>query len=186
MTDTEIIELYSARRESAISETEKRYGSYCRAIADSILHNAQDAEECVNDTFLSVWESIPPQRPAVLSAFIGKIVRNLSLDRYRKNRSQKRGGGESALLLSELEACIPSAHRVEDEVEVKILGEIIDAFLSTLPQDDMAYFMCRYWYARTIPEIAKRFGAGESKIKMSLHRTRNKLKIYLEKRGITI
>jgi RNA polymerase sigma-70 factor (ECF subfamily) len=184
VTDTELINLYLERSENALRETEKQYGSYCRAIAMSILHNAEDSDECVNDVYLKVWEAIPPRQPNVFSAFIGKITRNLSLDRYRKKHSKKCGSGETALMLSELEACIPSALSVENEVDVNILAETIDTFLNSIRQDDMTYFMCRYWYGRTVPEIAKRFKASESKVKMSLHRTRKKLKTELEKKGV--
>ena len=181
MNDTELIDLYLARSESAINETEKQYGSYCRAIAMGILHNKEDADECVNDTFLGVWNLIPPQRPQTFSAFIGRITRNISLDRYRKLTSQKRGGGEPSLLLGELESCIPSARNVEGEVDSRFLARAIESFLLSCKKEDRVFFVNRYWYADSVPEIAKRFGVGESKVKMSLHRTRKKLRTYLER-----
>lgn len=186
MTDTEIIGLYLARSQEAISETSKQYKSYCTTIAMSILHNQEDADECVNDVLLSVWNAIPPQTPTLFSAFIGRITRNISLDRHRKKSAQKRGGNETILLLSELELCIPSAKNTEDEADINSLAQTIDEFLSELRQDDRAYFMCRYWYAHSVLQIASKFNVGDSKVKMSLHRTRKKLKAYFEKRGITV
>jgi len=186
MTDIEIIDLYLQRSESAIDETAKQYNSYCSAIAMSILRNQEDVDEVVNDTYLSVWNSIPPEQPKTFSTFIGRITRNLSLDRHRKKNAQKRGGNETILMLSELESCIPTARSVEDEVDVNILAQAVDSFLSELRQEDRAYFMCRYWYTHSVSQVANQFNVGNSKVKMSLHRTRKKLKIYLEKRGITI
>ncbi|MCL1866034.1 MAG: sigma-70 family RNA polymerase sigma factor [Oscillospiraceae bacterium] len=183
MTDSQLIDLYQTRSEDAIGETQKRYGAYCRAIAMNVLHNAEDADECVNDVYLSVWNLIPPQSPTSFSSFIGRITRNISLDKFRKNTSQKRGGGGADLLFSELEACIPARNNVEEGVVVNLLSEAVDSFLSTLSQSDMTYFMSRYWYGCGVCEIAGRFKVGESKVKVSLHRTRKKLRTYLETRG---
>jgi len=180
MTDIEILELYQIRSESAISETAKQYGSYCTSIAMNILHNSQDAEECVNDALMKTWESIPPQRPEILSSFIGRITRNLSLNRYKSRKTQKRAGDETALLLSELEDCVPTVSNVEREVDMRILGGVIDGFLSDIKRDDRVFFMRRYWYNDSIADIAKRFNVSESKVMSSLFRTRNKLKIILE------
>ena len=185
MTDNEIIELYLQRSENAINETTRQYGSYCSAIAMSILHNKEDVDECMNDTYLSVWNSIPPQHPTNFSAFIGKITRNLSLDRYRKKNTQKRGGDETTLLFSELELCIPSARSVEDVADMNDLAKMIDIFLATIRKEDKFYFVLRYWYSETVPEIARQFNVAVGKVTMSLHRTRKKLKKYLEKRGFT-
>jgi len=186
MTDAEILELYLARSESAIDETAKQYGAYCTKIALNILHNNEDAEECVNDTYLSAWNSIPPQKPAVFSSFIGRITRNLSLDRYRKQKAQKRGGSIVPLLLGELEDCVPSGGSVEGEADARALENAVDIFLSGVGKTDRLYFVRRYWYADSIADIAKRFSAGESKVKTSLYRTRQKLKAHLEKEGIEI
>jgi RNA polymerase sigma-70 factor (ECF subfamily) len=186
LTDLEIIELYLNRSESAISETQKQYGSYCLAIAMNILHNKEDADECVNDTYMRVWNTIPPERPKTFSTFIGRIARNLSLDRYKAQNVQKRGGGETPLLLSELESCIPSAQSVEEAVDGNILEEAINSFLLSIKKEDRVFFVNRYWYGETIAEIAKQFNAKEGKVIMNLLRTRSKLKIYLEKRGITV
>ena len=186
MTDNEIIDLYLKRSENAINETARRYGTYCQAIAMGILHNKQDAEEVVNDTFLSLWNLIPPEHPDPLKTFIGKITRNLSIKKYQTRIAQKRGGNETILLLSELDLCLPSTFNVENEVDIKNLSREINSFLSTLKQEDKYIFVGRYWYIYSVPEIANQFKVGESKIKMSLHRTRKKLKVHLEKRGITI
>jgi RNA polymerase sigma-70 factor (ECF subfamily) len=186
MNDMEIINLYIERSENAISETASQYGGYCAAIAMNILHNREDADECVNDTYLNLWNTIPPEHPKVFSTFIGAITRNLSLDRYRKSKSKKRGGSYKALLLSELEDCIPSSDNVEEAVDAKELTASIDTFLDTLKKDDMAYFVCRYWYNYSIGEIAEKLNASQGKVKMSLHRTRGKLKNYLEERGISV
>jgi len=186
MTDIEILDLYWARSESAISETSRQYGSYCLAIAMNILRNRDDSEECVNDTYLNAWNAIPPQRPAVLSSFLGRITRNLSLDRYKAQKAQKRCSGETTLLLSELEDCIPSRSMVDDKVEAKALEEAIDSFLSTVRNDDRVFFVRRYWYADSVSEIANRFAVSESKVKTSLFRTRNKLRIILEREGIVV
>jgi len=186
MTDIEIIDLYWARSESAIYETAQQYNGFCTSISMNILNNRQDAEECVNDTFLRVWNAIPPQRPTVFSSFLGRITRNLSLDRYKARKAKKRSSDETALLLSELEDCIPSNKNVEDEVETRILEEAIDRFLTAAGKNDRVFFVRRYWFADSITEIAQRFSVTESKVKTSLFRTRQKLRIYLEKEGIMI
>jgi RNA polymerase sigma-70 factor (ECF subfamily) len=186
LTDIEIIELYSMRCENAIEETQKQYASYCTSIAMGILHNKEDVDECLNDTYLSVWNSIPPQKPTVFSAFIGRITRNLALDRYRKKTSQKRGGDNAALLFSELEAVIPSSRNVENEVDLNDLSTAIEEFLKSRKKEDRVFFVSRYWYAETVPEIAVRFNTSVGKVTMSLHRTRKKLKTELEKRGFTL
>jgi RNA polymerase sigma-70 factor (ECF subfamily) len=186
LCDKQIIDLYLQRSEDAINETEKQYGSYCRAIAMNILHNHEDAAEAVNDTYLNVWNAIPPQCPAKFSTFIGRITRNISLNKYKSQKTQKRGGNETTLLLSELENCVSSAQSVEDEVDGKILEEAIDSFLSSIKQEDMVYFVSRYWYTDSVAQIAQQFNVSEGKINMNLCRTRKKLKIYLEKRGITL
>ena len=186
MTDDEILDLYRERSESAIHETERQYGRYCKKIAMNILRNEEDSDECVNDTYLNVWNSIPPERPSVFPAFLGRIARNLALDRYKARKAQKRAGDETALLLSELEDCIPSGRSVEDEVEAGIIAEAVDRFLSGIGKDDRMFFVRRYWYADSIADIARRFAVGESKVKTNLFRTRNKLRDYLSKEGVTI
>jgi len=186
MNDTAILDLYWERSESAITETAKHYGPFCETIAMNILHNKEDAEECVNDTYLRVWNAIPPQRPAVFSSFLGRITRNLSINRYKARKSKKRSVDETAVLLSELEDCIQSSNSVEEEVETEAVAEIIDSFLSHIEESDMMFFVRRYWYADPIVAIAERFAVGESKVKTSLHRTRNKLRDHLKKEGVKI
>jgi RNA polymerase sigma-70 factor (ECF subfamily) len=186
MTDTRLLGLYEQRHESAIAETAKQYGSYCTAISMNILGNREDAEEIVNDAYLAAWNAIPPSRPPVFSSFIGRIVRNLSLNRYKASRTQKRGGQEIALLFSELENCIPDVGNVESQVEVNDLMREIDEFLSTIREEDMIFFMRRYFYNDSVPQIVKQFNASEGKVTMSLHRTRKKLKSHLEKRGVSL
>jgi len=186
LTDSEIIDLYLKRSENAINETAKRYGSYCQAIAMNILHNQEDSEEVVNDTFLKLWNSIPPEQPDPFSTYIGRITRNLSIKKYQARTAQKRGGNETVLLLSELDLCLPSNFNIENAVDINTLSREISSFLSTIKREDKVFFVGRYWYNYSISEIASKLNVGESKIKMSLHRTRKKLKTYLEKRGITL
>ncbi|MCL2634404.1 MAG: sigma-70 family RNA polymerase sigma factor [Oscillospiraceae bacterium] len=184
MTDMEILDLYRERSESAITETAKQYNSYCIAIAMNILHNREDAEECVNDTYFKAWNSIPPQCPVKFSSFLGRITRNLSINKYNARKAKKRNSGENALLLSELETCLPSADNVEKKIDEAILGETIDRFLSSVTRNERVFFVRRYWYNDSVADIAKRFSVGESKVAVSLFRTRKKLKAYLEKEGI--
>jgi len=186
LTDMGILDLYWSRSESAITETALKYGSYCSTIALNILRNNEDSEECVNDAYLNAWNAIPPQRPAVLSSFLGRIVRNLSLDKYKSRKAEKRSGDETALLLSELQDCVPSIYSVVDEVEAKVLEKIIDSFLSQIEKPDRVFFMRRYWYADQISLISERFAISESRVKTSLYRTRKKLKITLEKEGFVV
>jgi RNA polymerase sigma-70 factor (ECF subfamily) len=150
----------------------------------NILGNRQDAEESVNDAYLAAWNSIPPERPRKFSAFLGRIVRNISLNKYESRNSKKRGGGNPHLLFSELELCVPTTQTVENEVDDNTLARAIDEFLATLKQADRFYFVLRYWYSETIPQIARQFKVGESKVGMSLHRTRKKLKTYLEEKDV--
>jgi len=186
MDDNMIINLYWERSESAITETANKYGDYCAKIAMNILRNKEDSDECVNDTYFKTWNSIPTQRPNILMAFLGRITRNLSLDKYKKRNAQKRGGNEIELLLSELENCVPSNSDVESEYEKGSIAKIIDSFLYSVDSESRIIFVRRYWYADSIESIAERFNMSESKVKSMLFRTRNKLKIYLEKEGVNI
>ncbi|MCL1866016.1 MAG: sigma-70 family RNA polymerase sigma factor [Oscillospiraceae bacterium] len=189
MSDNEIIGLYLDRAESAITATAKQYGAYCTAIAMNILHNKEDADECVNDAYMKLWNSIPPERPEKFSAYIGKIARNLSIMKYKKLSAQKRGGSGTDILLSELDSCVPTAAtaaNVENKAEMNELVGAINDFLSAIKKEDRLFFVSRYWYADTVPEIAKSLNVGESRVGVSLHRTRKKLRVYLEKRGITL
>ena len=186
MTDTELLDLYWERSESAIEETARQYGPFCTAICMNILRNNEDAEECVNDTYLRTWNAIPAQRPTAFPSFLGRIARNLSLDRYKARKANKRTGDETAMLLSELDECIPSDSDVEAEVEMRIVAEAIDRFLSGIGLGDRIFFVRRYWYADAIAEIAEHFSVSESKVKTSLFRTRIKLKEHLGKEGVTV
>ena len=186
MTDVEIVELYWMRSESAIAHTAARYGAFCTKISMNILGNKEDAEECVNDTYLNTWNALPPQRPNALSTFLGRITRNLSLNKYRAQNAQKRGGGDMAILLDELDECISAGNNVEDIVAAEDLEQAIDNILSDIKREDRMVFVRRYWYGDSIKDIAQRYTMSESDVKTRLFRTRLKLKNYLEKEGITI
>ena len=182
MEDSAIVSLYWARDERALRASEEKYGNYCRTIARRILGDPEDADECVNDTWLGAWNSIPPHRPAVLSAFLGKLTRRISLNRWRDRTRDKRGGGEVPLALDELAECVPAPQdNVERVVELMELARAIDRFLAGLPAEERDVFVCRYWFAASIAEIGDRFGYGESKVKSMLFRTRKKLLAHLEK-----
>jgi len=184
MDDTQIVELYWARKESAIEETEAKYGSYCRSIAGNILQNHDDAEECVNDTWLGAWNSMPPHRPSVLSTFLGKLTRRISIDKWRHITAKKRGDGQLPLVLAELEDCVSDGKSIEDETERKLLAEAISTFVKALPETEQKVFLCRYWYMDSVSAIATRFRFSESKVKSMLSRTREKLRVRLEKEGL--
>ena len=186
MNDDMILNLYWTRSESAVGETAKKYESYCFVIANNILSNKEDAEECVNDTYLKAWESIPPQRPAIFRSFLGKITRNLALNKYKEQRTQKRGGDEVALLFSELEACVPSGSNVELECEAGIAVDAINSCLMSMNSENRTVFVRRYWYADSIGAIASRYQMSESRVKSMLFRTRNILKNYLENEGVAL
>lgn len=186
MDDRQIIALYNERSEAALSETVKKYGRYCRTVAYNILYNEEDSEECVNDTWLRAWESIPPQCPERLSAFLGKITRNLALNRYKHNTREKRGGGQTLLVLEELVECVPGADSTEEAVEEALLVDVLNRFLEELPAEKRKIFMRRYWYLSSVKEIAEDFGLSESNVKMTLLRLRSKLKQTLEKEGIIL
>ncbi len=184
MDDTQIVELYWARKESAIEETEAKYGSYCHSIALNILHNPEDATESVNDTWLDAWNSMPPHRPSVLSTFLGKLTRRISIDKWRRTTAKKRGDGQLPLVLAELEDCISDGKSIEEETERKLLTETIASFVKSLPETEQKVFLCRYWYMDSVSSIATRFRFSESKVKSMLFRTREKLRVRLEKEGL--
>lgn len=186
MEDKQIVTLYLQRNERAIDETAAKYGSYCFTIANNILENREDAEEAVNDAYLGLWSSIPPHRPVVLSTFLGKITRRLAIKRWQKNQAQKRGGGETQLVLEELAGCIPARDTVETEMEASELNRVLNSFLHSLPQTERSVFVCRYWYLDPIDTIARRFGFTQSKVKSMLSRTRKKLYHTLQKEEIAL
>lgn len=184
MEDSAIISLYFSRSEKAISETDRKYGAYCYAIANNILSSREDSEESVNDTYLAAWNSIPPQYPNALAAFLGKITRYISLDRWRKGRAAKRGGGELPLALEELGDCVSGEESPEKVIMNRELTRCINHFLDDLPEPERKVFICRYWYLDSIGEIGKRFGFSESKVKSMLYRLRGKLRGELEEEGL--
>ncbi len=186
MEDNQIIDLYFARSESAIQQTEQKYGPYCRQIAYNILNDHFDSEECVNDTYLKTWNAIPPRRPSKLRLFLGKITRNLALDRFDWNHAAKRGGGELETSLEELHECIPSPMGTEEIADNKALVQALNTFLESLTPETRKIFLRRYWNLSPVKEISSFYGISESKVKMQLMRTRNALKVYLEQEGITI
>ena len=186
MEDRRIVDLYWQRDETAIAETENKYGRFCFSIANNILRNREDAKECVNDTWLGAWYAMPPHRPEILSTFLGKITRRLSLRKWRARTAEKRGGGSMELSIEELEECIPSRQRIDEGLETAELAEIISTFLEALPPEERRVFMRRYWYFDSIRDISRRFGFGESKVKMMLKRTRDKLLICLQKEEIWV
>ena len=186
MEDSQIVELYWARSERAIPETADKYGRYCFSIAFNVLHNREDSEECVNDTYLHAWNGMPEQRPNKLSAFLGRITRNLSLNRWDKYSAEKRGAGQADLALEELRECVPAPDCTERVVDDMALAELFNRFLASLTAENRRIFMRRYWYLSSIKEIAAEYGLSESKVKMSLLRSRNTLRLLLEKEGIDL
>lgn len=183
MTDVEIINLYWNKDQSAINQSQQQYGGYCCAIARSILNSSEDAEECVNDTWLKAWNVIPPQRPNKLSLFFGKITRNLALNKYKKDRTQKRGGAEFAFVLDELDECVPSLVSVEQTIADRELEQLVNHFLHQLPERECNIFLLRYWFNKSLAEIGQQLSMKESNVKASLFRSRLKLKNDLEKEG---
>lgn len=175
MDDKRIVELYFERSENAVAQTAMKYGGYCYSIAYNILYSNEDAEESVNDTYISAWNSIPPNRPTVLSSFLGKLTRRISIDKWRKQSAVKRGGGEMPVVLDELSECIAGGKSVEQELDSQQLSDVINSFVKALPDTEQRVFLCRYWYLDSVEHICKRFGFSESKVKSMLHRTRKKL-----------
>lgn len=186
MDDREIIRLFFERDEAALNEVSRKYGSFCGAIARNILKNREEAEECVNDTYMRAWESIPPNDPPVLGAFLAKITKNLALSRVAFRNAEKRGGGSVALSFEELDEFVSGEYSLEAETERHELISRINKFLEKLPAKQRQIFVGRYWGYYKLSELAKRFGMSESGISVSLERTRRKLKKYLEKGGFTI
>lgn len=186
MEDNQIIKLFWNRDENAIAETSKKYGSYCHAIAQNILHNNEDSDECVNDTYWNAWNALPPQKPNVLSVFLGKITRNLAFDRYSYNHAQKRGGGEIAIVLDEIAEIVSDNNDMEQAVDNKELAHTINEFLSELPDDKRKMFVQRYWYTEKVSTIAKQFGMTENSCSVQLCRIREKLKKHLQDGGFDL
>ena len=183
MTDEQIVNLYWQREESAISESAGKYGSYCHAIARNILFSREDSEECVNDTWLRCWNSIPPHRPSVLRSFLGKITRNLAINRWEKARAEKRGGGEITVVLEEISDLASSIGNPDELPERLSLTACLNRFLESEKEESRKIFVGRYWYLRSIKELAGEYALTESGVKMSLLRARGRLKKHLMEEG---
>ena len=185
MQDYQIIELYYARDEQAIVQTHAKYGTYCTSIAQNILHNEQDSEECVNDTWLCAWNSMPPANPPVLRTYLGRITRNFAINRYKAKHRQKRGG-YIASVICELEEIASPENDVQAQMDKEEFARVFNAFLRSLPERDCNVFLRRYFFAESAQEIAQRYGLKQDHVLKILSRTRFKLKDYLQKEGISI
>lgn len=185
MEDQGIVELFYDRSEQAIVETDKKYGGYCYTIAYNILASREDSEESVSDTYFSAWNTIPPRKPTLLQAFLGKITRHISIDRWRKQSAQKRGGKELTLALEELGECVDT-RGMEAEITHRELSRVLNGFLASLSETERNVFLCRYWYMDTIETIAKITGFSQSKVTSMLHRSRGKLRTKLAEEGYRV
>ena len=183
MEDKAILDLYFARDEQAITETDQKYGGYCYSIANRILNSNEDSEETVSDTLWQTWNAIPPQHPTFLRLFLAKITRNLAFTRWRKLSAVKRGGGETELVLEELSGCIPGSEQIDDRLNAKELAAAIRSFLDTLPDRDQDIFLRRYFFVEDTESIAVHYGIRRSNVNVILSRTRSKLKAYLTEEG---
>ena len=186
MEDCQIVQLYWNRDERAISVTSEQYGAYCTAIARNILGSPEDVEECVNDTYWSAWNAMPPHRPSRLSVFLGRLTRNLAFNRWNHNRAEKRGGGEIAAVLDELSQLVSGRDDAEQEVNYRELVQAIDGFLTALSPKKRCLFIRRYWYTDSVSDLAARLGMREGAVSMALNRLRRDLRRYLSERGFTL
>lgn len=186
MDDNQIIDLYWQRKDAAIRETSRKYGAYCFSIAENILKCREDSEECVNDTWLQTWNSIPPQRPNIFRMYLAKITRNLSFNRYQAQHAAKRGGGEISLVLDELSECIPGAPDTAELYQQKELKQCMSRFVRNLPERDGNIFIRRYFFTESISEIAKHYHLTENNVIVILSRTRRKLRLWLKKEGYVL
>ena len=185
MEDARIVQLYWERNEQAISATADKYGAYCASIARNILGDPEDVEECVSDTYLRAWNAIPPHRPQILPAFLGRITRNLALNRYRHSRADKRGGGRLPAVLEEL-SFVTGGEDAEQALDRWEVVDAVNSFLAGLPARKRTIFLCRYWYLDSIAEIGARFGMTEGSVSVTLSRLRRKLRDHLLERGIDV
>lgn len=183
MDDKDIIKLYWERSERAIEESRDKYGGYCGTIARNILSDSDSVEECVSDTLIRAWETIPPNQPRKLGTYLGKITRNLAIDRYRSEKAQRNGGGQAAVCLDELAECVGNGENFADEVELK---EILSEFIKGLKPNARKIFLLRYWYLYSVADVAAQCGMSEGAVKMSLRRTRKKLKDFLTQSGFDV
>ena len=186
MNDHAIIELFFHRDQGAILEAQEKYGAYCLSVAQNILENREDSQECLNDLWLKAWNAIPPSRPQHLGPFLGKITRNLALNCIRREQTQKRGSSTVQVAMEELEGCIPAAGDAYAALEEKQLAELLNRFLEELPQEKRVAFVLRYYYGTSILKIAGQLRCSESRVKSMLHRTRKQLRTYLEQEGIDL
>ena len=184
--DKKIVDLYWCRDEKALTETAKKYGKYCFTIAFNILTNSEDAEESVNDSYLNAWNSMPPHRPEMLSTFLGKITRFISLKRWRQRNTQRRGSGEIAIAYEELSECIPSKTNIYETLETREIAKIVDLFLDELHITEQKVFVCRYWYFDSVSRIASRFQMTENNVSVTLNRIRVQLREYLLEGGFDL
>lgn len=183
MQDSQIVALYWNRDEAAIDQTEKKYGQYLTTIANNILSDREDSMESVNDTYLAAWDSMPPHKPQVLSTYLGKLTRRISIDLLRRKTSQKRGGSEYTLSLQELEECISGGNTTEQALDVQLLSQAIETYLRSVSQEARNVFLCRYYYLDPVKKIAAYCRISESKAKILLYRTRQGLLEHLRKEG---
>lgn len=186
MEDEAIVGLYWQRDETAIRETKEKYGGYLSKVAWNILADHEDCEESVSDTYLKAWESMPPQRPSLLSVYLGRLTRQLSIDILRRKNRRKRGGSQYALSLEELADCLSGGDATGEEVELRLLGESISRYLQGLSRDARTVFLGRYWFMDPLRDIAACHGMTESKVKSLLYRTRQGLRVHLEKEGFSV
>lgn len=186
MDDNEIIELFFARDEGAIQAVQERYGAYCAAVAQNILDDRGAAEECVNDTWLRCWQSIPPQRPQSLKSFAGRIARNLALSARRESTAQKRGGGQVQLALEELGEVVSGGETPEGALDRAALLAALDGFLALLPERHRCLFLRRYWYLDSVEALAGRFSMSRTQVTTTLHRLRGKLRVHLQQEGFEL
>lgn len=186
MEDNDIIQLFFERDENAIKETSVKYGGYCSSIARNILKNREDAEECVNDTYLKVWNVVPPERPVMFKAFLGRITRNISFNLYKKMNADKRGSGQIALVLDELAECVSDGNDPYRKIERDELLTAVNSFLETVQQEKRIMFVRRYWYSDSVADIAKRCGVSENRVSVNLNRLRKKMLSYLIERGFEL
>jgi len=185
MEDQGIVHLYIQRSQQALIETKLKYGAYCKSIVRNILSNPSDIDECENDTYLAAWNAIPPNMPRKLSVFLGRIARNIALDKYGYNTAKKRNR-EFEVILTELEECLASSNTVEKEYEAAEIANLINQFLYKVDEQSRNLFIRRYWYSDSIEELTVRFQMSSSKAKSMLFRTRNKLKVHLNQEGVQL
>ena len=183
MEDRQIVDLYWARSEVAITETDKKYGRYCHYIAYQILCDDMDAEEIVNDTYLKTWNTVPPNYPDPLKTYVGMISNQLALNRYDEKTAAKRGGGKMPLIFHELDECLADEEESIDIAEAVVLRDLLNRFIWSLPKKTRNIFVRRYWYASSLAEIAEEYGMKESAVAMLMFRTRQKLREFLQKEG---